>query len=75
MIDKLGIDRRVYTSGKSKARLDMFKEENPDDVKWVKTLAKETHDTFIDKVMERRSHALNLGALVYYRVSTDINCE
>ena len=32
-IEKLGIERRVYTSGERKVMLDPFLPENPDDVR------------------------------------------
>jgi ClpP class serine protease len=41
MIAKLGIERRLYTSGEHKAMLDPFLPENPDDVDRLKKLQRE----------------------------------
>jgi signal peptide peptidase SppA len=57
-IDKLGIDRRVYTAGLSKSTLDPFKPENPDDVDRIKALQRDIHDVFIGAVKERRGGLL-----------------
>ena len=53
-IDKIGIDRRLYTSGENKAILDPFLPENKDDVKRLKNIQKELHDQFISFVKSRR---------------------
>ena len=45
-IAKLGIERRLYTSGEHKAMLDPFLPENPDDVERLKKLQREIHDGF-----------------------------
>lgn len=53
-IDKLGIDRRVYTSGTSKSILDPFKPEKAEDVARLKALQSDIHETFIEMVKARR---------------------
>ncbi|PPC99441.1 MAG: S49 family peptidase [Hyphomicrobium sp.] len=53
-IDKLGIERRVYTAGLNKSTLDPFLPENPDDVERLKSLQREVHDVFIGLVKNRR---------------------
>ena len=53
-IDKLGIDRRVYTSGTSKSILDPFKPEKAEDVARLKALQGDIHETFIEMVKARR---------------------
>lgn len=53
-IDKLGVDRRVYTIGDNKSRLDPFKPEKPEDIEHLKTVQKHIHGNFIDLVRERR---------------------
>jgi serine protease SohB len=58
-IGKLGIERRLYTSGEHKAMLDPFLPENPDDVERLKKLQREIHDSFIALVKSRRSGKLN----------------
>ncbi len=53
-MDKVGIDRRVYTAGARKSILDPFRPEDPDDVARLKELQREVHDVFIGVVKERR---------------------
>ena len=57
-IAKLGIERRLYTSGDHKAMLDPFLPENPDDVERLKKLQREIHDDFIALVKSRRAGKL-----------------
>jgi signal peptide peptidase SppA len=57
-IDKLGIDRRVYTAGDRKLMLDAFQPEKPEDVKRLKAIQKDIHAMFIDLVKSRRGAAL-----------------
>lgn len=57
-IDKLGIDRRVYTSGTSKSILDPFKPEKAEDIVRLKALQGDIHDNFIAMVKERRTGKL-----------------
>ena len=57
-IAKLGIDRRLYTSGEHKAMLDPFLPENADDVERLKKLQREIHDDFIGLVKSRRGGKL-----------------
>ena len=58
MIAKLGIDRRLHTSGDKKAMLDPFSPEKPADVKHLKALQAEIHDDFKDMVRTRRGSKL-----------------
>ena len=53
-INKLGIERRVYTEGKNKAILDPFKPINKDDLKIIKDLQKQVYEHFVDYVKTRR---------------------
>ncbi|MEL7428706.1 MAG: S49 family peptidase [Pseudomonadota bacterium] len=57
-IEKLGIDRRVYTAGKNKVTLDPFQPEKKDDIAYLKELQLEIHQVFIDMVKERRGTKL-----------------
>jgi signal peptide peptidase SppA len=59
LIDKLGIERRLYTSGEHKAMLDPFLREKPDDVERLKAVQKDIHEHFIALVKERRGAKLN----------------
>ena len=56
---KLGIERRLYTSGEHKATLDPFLPENADDVERLKKLQREIHDDFIGLVKSRRGGKLS----------------
>jgi signal peptide peptidase SppA len=57
-IDKLGIQRRVYTAGRSKAILDPFLPEKPEDIERLSALQRDAHDVFIGAVKERRAGKL-----------------
>jgi len=57
-IDKLGIERRVYTAGLNKSTLDPFLPEKPEDVARLHAIQLDVHKTFIDLVKDRRSGKL-----------------
>lgn len=57
-IARLGIDRRLYTSGSNKGSLDPFSPEKPDDVERLKSVQRDVHDVFISVVKERRGPKL-----------------
>jgi signal peptide peptidase SppA len=59
LIERIGIERRVHTAGKSKAMLDPFRPENPDDVVRLKGLQRQIHDVFVGLVRDRRGEKLN----------------
>ena len=59
LIDKIGIERRIYTSGVNKAMLDPFLPENPDHVARLKAIQEEIHGAFISLVKSRRGGKLN----------------
>jgi serine protease SohB len=54
LMERLGIERRIYTAGEHKASLDPFLPENPEDVERLKTLQEEIHRGFIDLVKQSR---------------------
>jgi signal peptide peptidase SppA len=54
LIKKIGVERRLYTSGEHKATLDPFLPENPDDVDRLKAIQREIHGTFIELVKASR---------------------
>lgn len=58
LMEKLGIERRLYTSGDRKVMLDPFLPEKPDDVTRIKALQKDIHERFIALVKERRGAKL-----------------
>lgn len=58
LINNYGVERRVYTAGKSKSMLDPFRPENPEDVARLKTLLEDIHVNFKDHVTDRRQGKL-----------------
>ena len=58
LMDKLGIERRLYTSGEHKAMLDPFLQEKPEDVDKLKAVQREIHEGFIDLVKGSRGARL-----------------
>ncbi|MBU4527691.1 MAG: S49 family peptidase [Hoeflea sp.] len=58
LIDKIGVERRVYTAGQNKSLLDPFQPEKPEDVARLKELQLEIHKVFIDLVKESRGARL-----------------
>ncbi|WP_132029853.1 S49 family peptidase [Aquabacter spiritensis] len=58
LIDRIGIERRVYTAGARKTMLDPFEPERPEDVERLKTIQREVHQTFIALVKARRGDTL-----------------
>ena len=57
-IEKLGIERRVYTSGATKSILDPFKAEKAEDVERLKAIQRDVHESFIGIVKQRRGARL-----------------
>jgi signal peptide peptidase SppA len=57
-IDRVGIDRRVYTAGDNKMILDPFQPESENDVDRLKSLQREIHQQFIDHIVDRRGAKL-----------------
>lgn len=53
-IERLGIERRVYTAGLNKSQLDPFLPEKEEDIARLKALQLDVHDVFIGLVKERR---------------------
>jgi signal peptide peptidase SppA len=58
LLEKLGIERRLYTSGERKAMLDPFLPEKPDDVERLKSVQREIHEDFIALVKQSRGGRL-----------------
>jgi len=59
LIDKIGVERRLYTSGERKGMLDPFLPENPDDVERLHAIQRDIHDSFIELVKSRRGSKLD----------------
>lgn len=58
MIEKIGIERRVYTAGTRKTLLDPFLPENPADIDRLKDIQRDVHAMFIHLVRQRRGERL-----------------
>lgn len=73
-IERLGIERRVYTAGENKSSLDPFQPEKPEDVARIKAIQQEIHAMFIDLVKTRRGDKLtteqNLFTGEYWTATT-----
>jgi signal peptide peptidase SppA len=61
-IGRIGVERRVHTSGKSKSFMDPFRPEKPEDVERLKALQGEIHEAFIEQVKSRRGDRLKQDA-------------
>lgn len=59
LIEKLGVDRRVYTAGKNKMILDPFQPEKKADIQYLKNIQLEIHEMFVDLVKSRRGDVLS----------------
>lgn len=58
LLHKIGVERRVHTSGDRKAMLDPFQPEKPRDVAHLEELQKEVHESFKTMVRDRRQGKL-----------------
>ena len=58
LMERLGIERRLYTAGEHKAMLDPFLPENPGDVERLKAVQADIHHSFIRLVKESRGARL-----------------
>jgi signal peptide peptidase SppA len=58
LLERIGVERRVYTAGKKKVMLDPFQPESKQDVAHLKSLQESVHAAFIDLVKTRRGAAL-----------------
>ncbi|PWG63234.1 S49 family peptidase [Spiribacter halobius] len=58
-LDKLGVERRLYTAGDNKAFLDPFSAEDEDQVAHAQEMLGEIHQQFIDVVRAGRGERLN----------------
>lgn len=57
-MEKLGVDRRVYTSGEHKAFLDPFQPQKPDETAFWQGVLNTTHKQFIASVKQGRGDRL-----------------
>ncbi len=57
-MEKLGIERRLYTAGENKGFLDPFSPEDEDQVAFWEQALETTHETFIQRVRDGRGDRL-----------------
>ena len=58
LLQRIGVERRLYTAGEAKARLDPFLPEKPEDVLWLRGLQDQLHAMFREWVVSRRGERL-----------------
>ncbi|EHP42270.1 peptidase S49 [Cupriavidus basilensis OR16] len=58
LMDKLGVERRLYTSGANKGMLDPFSPQVPRQKQYAETMLKQIHQQFIDVVKAGRGDRL-----------------
>lgn len=57
-MERLGVERRVYTAGEHKAFLDPFQPQNPEETRFWTDVLQVTHRQFIDSVLAGRGDRL-----------------
>ncbi len=58
VMDKVGVERRLYTAGENKAFLDPFSPEDKDEVRFWNSVLENTHRQFIEAVKRGRGGRL-----------------
>lgn len=58
LMKKIGVERRVYTAGTDKDRLDPFLPQNANDLKKIQEVMTEVHENFAKAVLEGRKGKL-----------------
>ncbi|EIK53904.1 putative peptidase [Stutzerimonas stutzeri TS44] len=61
VMQKLGVERRVYTSGEHKAFLDPFQPQKPEETEFWREVLATTHRQFIDSVKQGRGDRLQVA--------------
>ena len=59
LINKIGVQRRVYTAGRNKSTLDPFLDEKSEDIERLKNIQLDLHKDFIKVVENSRASKLN----------------
>jgi protease-4 len=60
VMNKLGVERRVYTSGEHKAFLDPFQPQKAEETQFWQSVLETTHRQFIDSVKQGRGERLKV---------------
>jgi protease-4 len=64
-MDKLGVERRIYTSGTNKAMLDPFQPEDPKQTEFFASILGDVHQQFISAVKEGRGDRISNDEMVF----------
>lgn len=59
LMKKIGVERRVYTAGTEKDRLDPFLPQTPEDITKIQQVMGEVHENFIEDVLKGRQGKLH----------------
>jgi signal peptide peptidase SppA len=65
LLERVGVERRLYTAGANKVRLDPFLPEKEEDVAWLTAMQTQLHELFVDWVCARRGGKLNRAAALF----------
>lgn len=65
LMEKVGVQRRIFTAGRNKAFLDPFSPMNEEAEKKWQAVLNETHQQFIDAVMKGRGNKLKINDDVF----------
>jgi signal peptide peptidase SppA len=65
-LQRLGVERRLYTAGTHKAALDPFSPEKPEEVEHLRAILEDTHETFRRHVRDRRAGKLKADEEVLF---------
>jgi protease-4 len=66
LMKKAGIERRVYTAGDNKDRMDPFLPQNPDDLKKIQQVMGEVHQNFVQAVLSGRKGKLHADPAILF---------
>ncbi len=64
-MEKVGVERRVYTSGSNKAMLDPFSPEDAQQKEFFATVLSDVHEQFIDAVRQGRGDRIKDDSVIF----------
>src|ERR1700754_2609592 len=65
LVERVGVQRRLYTAGPTKSRLDPFLPEKQEAVAWLRDLQTQLHEMFQQWVVSRRGDRRRAGAELF----------
>lgn len=66
LMKKIGVERRVYTAGNNKDRLDPFLPQTPEDLRKIQEVTNEVHQNFMQAVLAGRKDKLHGSSSVIF---------